>query len=210
MLGADPPRLRQRYLARGAHAVHRQALILRFHSLQSRMPQQPDLQARLEKVLVYAEELVESTRDEVVGLRGDPLRDELCVALRKSVAATVPAAEGLLAFTTHGEQRPLKQDIACEVFYVLREALWNSARHAQARRIAVELRFGDAAFEATVRDDGVGIRQADASANADGGHWGIVGMRERMQCLGGSIEIGAGEGGGTQVRLTLPAALAYA
>jgi signal transduction histidine kinase len=185
-----------------------QALILRFHTLQGRMPQEPDLQARLDTVLVHAQELVENARDEVVGLRSDPLRDELFAALRSSVAATAPAAESLLYFSTTGVQRPLREEIMREVFYVLREALWNSARHAQASRIAVELCYGEQALTAMVCDDGIGI---DANADAAStGHWGIVGMRERVQRMGGQIVIGAGVQAGAVVRFTIPAQLAYA
>ncbi|MBV7536340.1 hypothetical protein KW842_11245 [Duganella sp. sic0402] len=183
-----------------------QALILRFHTLQSRMLQEPDLQAKLDTVLIHAQELVENARDEVVGLRCDPVRDELFTALRKSVAVSVPAAESLLHFTTTGAQRPLREDATREVFYVLREALWNSARHAQASRIAAELCYGEQVFSASVTDDGIGIGTVAASV----GRWGIVGMRERVQRMGGQIEIGAGEQGGTVVRLTIPAQLAYA
>lgn len=182
-----------------------QALLLRFQTLQSRLPQEPELQARLERVLVYAEELVTSTRDEVVGLRNDRLPDDLFVALREAVAASAPAAEGLLAFSAVGERKQLADDTARELFYVLREAVWNSARHAQPSRIAVELRFGEDALTASVIDDGIGIRTTAAIP----GHWGIVGMRERMQRLGGKIEI-TSPGQGTAVQLTIPASLAYA
>jgi signal transduction histidine kinase len=185
-----------------------QALLLRFHTLQGRVQQEPDLQERLNQVLLHAEQLVESTRDEVVALRSDTLRDDLFVALRKAVAATLPAAERLLAFSIAGVARPLREEVAGELYYVLREAVWNSARHAQASRIGVELRFGAAALEASVADDGVGLRD-DCPLAADG-HWGITGMRERVQRIGGAIEIGAGATGGVTVRVTIPAALAYA
>lgn len=182
-----------------------QALILRFHSLQSRMKQEPDLQLKLDKVLSYAEELVESTRDEVVALRREPPREALLAALKKSLAGTMPEGEDLLRFSTIGVAQPLRDEVSSEVLYVLREAIWNSARHARASDIAVELNFAAAAFSGAVIDDGVGLGQhAEAS-----GHWGIVGMRERIQRLGGVIEIGGGQHGGVCVRFAIPAALAY-
>lgn len=186
-----------------------QALILRFHMLQTRMPQEPELQARLDKVLDYAQELVDSTRDEVVALRREPPCEELFAELHKSLANVTPGAEALLSCRAEGEPRLLQDDVAGEVLYVLREAVWNCARHAQASRIAVTLSFGEQALEGAVIDNGVGI-DIDAAV-AKQGHWGIAGMRERVQRLGGEIGIGAALSGpgGTTVRFSIPAARAY-
>ncbi|MRW83347.1 hypothetical protein GJ698_04500 [Pseudoduganella sp. FT26W] len=182
-----------------------QALILHFHTLHNRMPQEPELKSKLDKVLDYAEQLVESTRDEVVALRRSPTCEELYAELKESLAATAPGAEAALTFDTTGPARPLQDDAAGEIAYVLREAVWNSARHAQASRIAVALRFGDQALEGSVVDDGVGLGEP---AHA-GRHWGLIGMRERIQRLGGAIDIGPGAQGGVSVRFSIPAALAY-
>jgi signal transduction histidine kinase len=182
-----------------------QTLILRFHTLNDRMPQEPDLRAKLDKVLDYAEQLVESTRDEVVALRRMPTCDELYAELKASVAATAAGAEVAMSFATTGEVQQLQDDTASEIAYVLREAVCNSARHAHASRIEVTLHFGALALEGAVIDDGVGLGRQPAAA----GHWGIIGMRERIQRLGGAIDIGPGVRGGVSVRFSIPAVLAY-
>jgi signal transduction histidine kinase/ligand-binding sensor domain-containing protein len=182
-----------------------QTLILRFHTLNERMPQEPDLQSKLDKVLDYAEQLVASTRDEVVALRRMPTCDELFAELQAAVSATAAGAEVAMTFVTSGEVRPLQDDAAGEIAYVLREAVCNSARHARASRIDVALHYGALALEGAVLDDGVGLGQQPAAA----GHWGIIGMRERIQRLGGAIDIGPGAQGGVSVRFSIPAALAY-
>jgi signal transduction histidine kinase/ligand-binding sensor domain-containing protein len=181
-----------------------QTLILRFHTLNDRMPQEPDLRSKLDKVLDYAEQLVESTRDEVVALRRMPSCEELYAELQASVAA-IAGAEVTMTFATTGEVRPLQDDAAGEIAYVLREAVCNSARHAQASRIEVALHFGAQALQGSVVDDGIGLGQQPAAA----GHWGIIGMRERIQRLGGAIDIGPGAERGVSVRFSIPAALAY-
>lgn len=182
-----------------------QTLILRFHTLNERMPQEPDLQSKLDKVLDYAEQLVASTRDEVVALRRMPSCEELFAELKAAVVATAAGAEVATSFVATGEVRPLQDDAAGEIAYVLREAVCNSARHAQASRIAVALHFGALALEGAVIDDGVGLGQQPAAA----GHWGIIGMRERIHRLGGALDIGPGAQGGVSVRFSIPAARAY-
>jgi len=185
-----------------------QALILRFHSLQSRMPQEPELQSGLNKVLDYAEELVASTRDEVMALRRDTSCEELFAKLKQSLASTMPEAQDLLTCSVVGEPSPLQGDVVNEMFYVLREAVWNSARHARASQIAVTLRFDAQQFEGSVIDDGVGIDDAVAEHGAEG-HWGLVGMRERIERLGGKMLMTAGAKAGVTLRFVIPGPLAY-
>lgn len=185
-----------------------QALILRFHVVQARLPQEPELQSMLDKVLRYAEQLVESARDEVLGLRRPP-SDEFIAELHDALLKATPDAAALLDFGTEGVTRPLRSDTAVEVLYVLREAVGNSARHADATRVTVRLRFTDAGLEGEVADDGIGI---DPAIVRDGrpGHWGLVGMRERIGRIDGVLAIDTPPGGGTVLRFSVPAAKAYA
>lgn len=185
-----------------------QALILRFHTVQMRLPQEPELQAKLDQVLNYAEELVESTRDEVMALR-DPLPcDGLIAELRNAIAKAAPGMEEQIVFASAGNTRPIQGGVAAESLYVLREALLNSIRHAQADSLRVELRYADDLFEAEVSDNGIGIDAATAQ-NGRPGHWGITGMRERAARAGGTLTITPGATGGVSVRLSIPGALAY-
>jgi signal transduction histidine kinase len=185
-----------------------QALLLRFQTVQTRLAPQPEMQAMLDKVIDYAEKLVESTRDEVMGLRSEPPCEEIIAALHSAVASAAPGREGLLHHETAGEPRPLRSDAAVEILYVLREAVLNSVLHADATRIDVLLRFNPDGFEGQVQDDGIGI-SADMARDGRAGHWGLAGMRERIARLGGQIDIVTGASGGCTVRFTLPAHAAY-
>jgi signal transduction histidine kinase/ligand-binding sensor domain-containing protein len=185
-----------------------QALLLRFQTVQTRLAPQPEMQAMLDKVIDYAEKLVESTRDEVMGLRSEPPCEEIIAALHSAVASAAPGREGLLHHETAGEPRPLRSDAAVEILYVLREAVLNSVLHADATRIDVLLRFNPDGFEGQVQDDGIGI-SADMARDGRAGHWGLAGMRERVARLGGQIDIVTGASGGCTVRFTLPAHAAY-
>ncbi len=185
-----------------------QALILRFHMVQTRLPKEPELQAMLDKVLDYAEKLVAHARDEVLALRQAPPCAELLDELRGALEKAAPGADGLLDFATRGTPRPLRSDTAVELLYVLREAVVNSARHAGATRITVRLHFGDDMLEGEVADDGIGIDPVIA-ATGRAGHWGLVGMRERMERVGGTLAVGPAQGAGTVVRLGIPSGRAY-
>lgn len=186
-----------------------QALLLRFHLVEQKLVQQPELQHMVGSALDYAATLVASTRDEVMELRRAAGADELFETLRQAAEQTLPGAGQRLSCTVSGRPRHLRPEAAAELGSVLREAVCNSVRHAGARHIAVRLAYGADTLLAEVDDDGVGLDPAVAQHGRDG-HWGITGMRERTGRLGGQIEISAGAQGGTVVRLAIPAPQAYA
>jgi PAS domain S-box-containing protein len=82
-------------------------------------------------------------------------------------------------------------------YYVVSEALTNAAKHAHASAVHVELVAEDRAVRVSISDDGVG--------GADPGQGsGLVGLRDRVEALGGTIEIASPSGGGTSLVVTLP------
>ncbi|XLZ68030.1 triple tyrosine motif-containing protein [Massilia sp. SR12] len=186
-----------------------QALLLRFHLVEQKLVQQPELRHMVGSALDYAETLVASTRDEVMELRRAAGADELFEVLRQAAEQALPGAGQRLSLTVSGQPRHLRLEAGAELGCVLREAVWNSVRHAGARQISVRLEYGAEALLAQACDDGVGLDPAIAQHGRDG-HWGLSGMRERIGRLGGHIEIAAGAEGGAEVRLTIPAAQAYA
>jgi signal transduction histidine kinase len=87
------------------------------------------------------------------------------------------------------------------LWYVAREALTNVERHAAAASATITLEQRPDGWLLQVVDDGSGITPADLGRPA---HYGLVGMRERMQALGGTLRIERGAGGGTIVAAHLP------
>ena len=86
-------------------------------------------------------------------------------------------------------------------YRIVQEALTNVARHAHASRASVHVRRGPDAVTIEVSDDGPG---ADGAASTPGN--GLRGMRERAAAVGGSVDAGHCDGGGWQVRASLPLA----
>jgi signal transduction histidine kinase/ligand-binding sensor domain-containing protein len=105
------------------------------------------------------------------------------------------------------ELHPMLRD---EVFRIASEALRNAFKHAEARRISVMITYGDREFQLHVRDDGQGIDPEILDRGAREGHWGLSGMRERAEAIGGRLDVWSAPGAGTQIELGIPAARAYA
>lgn len=95
------------------------------------------------------------------------------------------------------------QRLVTTIFRCAQELLNNVAKHARARRVAVELIRDGSAISLIVSDDGVGMPSADSSGSFGLGH-GIRNLRERAQMTGGKLTFGAARGGGTQARLNWP------
>jgi signal transduction histidine kinase len=91
----------------------------------------------------------------------------------------------------------LPEAIEVAAYYVTSEALANAAKHAQASRIKVSLSDLGGTLLLSIRDDGVG--------GADpGGGSGLTGLRDRVEALGGTINVRSHPGEGTEVTAALP------
>jgi signal transduction histidine kinase/ligand-binding sensor domain-containing protein len=107
-----------------------------------------------------------------------------------------------------GRERPLNAVTGHEVLQVGRQAITNALQHAHARKIHVLLSYGERDFELRVQDNGRGINEETLNLQRPG-HFGIAGMKERAERLGGSISMRSRVGEGTEVSLTVPAHLLY-
>ena len=97
----------------------------------------------------------------------------------------------------------LGPDEEAQVFHIVQEALSNVARHASARHAWLQVAAAPpGGVEIVVEDDGAGL---PAVAARGGSHYGVEVMLERARRLGGTLEIGPRQGGGTRVRLAFPA-----
>jgi signal transduction histidine kinase len=83
------------------------------------------------------------------------------------------------------------------------EALTNALKHSDAQRIDITLRFSPAATDLIVQDDGCGLDPQ--AGDTPGGHFGLLGIRERVDKLGGVLQIAGEAGAGTRLSVTIPA-----
>ena len=106
--------------------------------------------------------------------------------------------------------RRLDAELESTLYRVLQEALTNVSRHAGATRAVIRVLERDGRILASVTDNGHGIDEgrAEAGPRGDGleGGFGLSGMRERAELVGGELELSPAPGGGTTVLLTVPLA----
>ncbi|HET7355457.1 MAG TPA: sensor histidine kinase [Nocardioidaceae bacterium] len=123
------------------------------------------------------------------------------LAMLEELLATVRSTGLCVELETSGDLPGLSAGVDLAAYRVIQEALTNTLRHAEATRAHVRLHHGDDRVELEVRDDGRGVGGRDPRAH-DGR--GLLGMRERVGLLGGSLEAGPALGGGFQVTAVLP------
>jgi signal transduction histidine kinase len=105
----------------------------------------------------------------------------------------------------NGDERDLAPDVERAVVRIVGEALRNVAQHANAKGGTVTLSYRTDSVEVTIADDGIGFDAAamteDAAAN---GHFGLVGMRERAEAVGGALRVDSSTGGGAVITASIP------
>jgi signal transduction histidine kinase len=102
-----------------------------------------------------------------------------------------------------GEAVRLAGDIELGAFRIIQEAVRNSFRHAEARRLRVTVTFGADELRLTVADDGRGFTPDELDDQA-ARHLGLLGMRERAHLLGGHLEVRSAPAAGTVVHARIP------
>lgn len=104
-----------------------------------------------------------------------------------------------------GATHRLPPDIEVVIYRVVQEALTNIAKHAQASRASVALTFDERQARLVVEDDGRGMKKpTGAAVDATETHLGLLGMRERVTAVGGTLGIGAGPQGGFRIEAHIP------
>ena len=105
-----------------------------------------------------------------------------------------------LALDSGREDDRLEPGLETGIYRIVQEALTNAVKHGDAQRAAVELVEHEHTLRVSVRDDGTGF---DPTAATDG--FGLVGMRERVELLGGELTIQSAPGNGTRIAVLIPA-----
>jgi signal transduction histidine kinase len=105
----------------------------------------------------------------------------------------------------HVSGKPFAQDQSTvhELLMVTREALYNAVRHGQPRKVQLEIFFEKDKCSVKVEDDGSGFDPA-AVSSLPVGHYGLVGMKERVERMGGTLALNSRSGAGTAVIIEVP------
>jgi two-component system sensor histidine kinase UhpB len=193
----------RRRIARELHDEIGQTLtgvVLQLEALQRSAPDK--LQATIGDIQESARAGVEDVREIARALRPQALDEFGLRSALVSLATQMSDTSGVRVRPHIGDDLPeLEPEEELALYRVAQESLTNVARHADAGNVELVLHtVGGRDVELVIRDDGSGIGRLEAAGQSTG----LSGMRERALLIGGQIQIGPLEAGGTEVRLTLP------
>jgi PAS domain S-box-containing protein len=189
----------RRRIERDLHDGAQQRLVslaLQVRAAQAEVPDElGDVRAELDDIAVGLAASVDELRELARGIHPAILaQDGLRPALR-TLARRSPIPVDLQM----SPDRRLPERVEVSAYYVVAEALTNAAKHAQASAVTVAVDADDNVLRVSVRDDGVG--GADLTRGT-----GLVGLKDRVEALGGRITVDSPRGSGTTLQVRLPLA----
>jgi signal transduction histidine kinase/ligand-binding sensor domain-containing protein len=185
-----------------------QGLLLEVESVVRGGPIDEGSRSVLERALTKARDVVIEGRSRVNELRLGT--DDADCPLESYLEHLEDTGEGSnYATVIEGRIRRLVVDKGHEVVAIIREALRNAVRHADASAITLRIRYGSLHFTVMVSDDGAGIPEGVLHARQQEGHWGIAGMRERARRIGGSLQVISKLGQGTRITVSVSSRRIY-
>jgi signal transduction histidine kinase len=185
-------------------------LILRFQTATERLPVDEPVRLLLEEALGESDRVLADGRDLVLELKVSSTQaSELPKALAVVGEALKEDHPAAFRVVVCGEPRELQAVVRDEAYRIGREALTNAFQHSKAAQIEVEIAYNLAELRIGILDDGCGIDTSILKHGHRSGQWGLPGIRERAQKVGAHFDVWTRPGGGTEVELRVPAAIAY-
>jgi signal transduction histidine kinase len=191
-------------------------LMFQFQAARNMLPRRPEeaMQA-LDGAISATEQAITESRGAIQDLRSEHIAQGDLAELMTTMGQELTDVQNtnrdspIFRVIVEGERRTLAPVLQNEVCRIAREILRNAVRHAHAHRIEAEIRYDDQGLRLRIRDDGRGLDPKVLEEGGSVGHWGLRGMRERAQQLGAQLDFWSEAGAGTEVQLTVPAAVAY-
>jgi signal transduction histidine kinase/ligand-binding sensor domain-containing protein len=191
------------------------ALLLRFQAASDLFSAHSDeAKGVLDSAIDQAGEALIEGRDAVQQLRSTSLGSNDLVSalgsLGKALAADGSSCDNpAFHIEVEGTPQDLLPITRDEIYRIAGEALRNAFRHARARNLEVAIHYDPRQLRLRIRDDGQGIDPQLLRTDGLSGHYGLSGMRERAQSLGGELTIWSEVNSGTEIDLTVPSSIAY-
>ena len=194
-------------LARELHDDTIQAVIAlkqRVQIAQTSVKDQASLRI-LNELETLAERTVADLRRMTRALRPIYLEDLGLVTALEMLAREISENNSLIVnFQKSGEEQRLMHEVELALYRIAQEALSNVVRHANANSAIVNIHFGKDEIKLEVRDDGVGFQMPKSPTDfAPAGHFGLLGIHERADLIGGKLEIQSAAGQGTRLSVRL-------
>ncbi len=193
-------------LARDLHDTLEQTLAgiaLRLNTVAKLSRRDPDAaDAHLQFARSWLHQSQVDLRRSIWDLRSRELEQfDLANALRYSAEQVVQGTRATLDFQTSGRSQGLPEVVEENVLRIAQEAMTNIAKHAGASHVTIRLEFEAGRLRLVIEDNGVGFEPAHPPRD---GHFGLVGMAERVKRLGGTITVTSKAGQGTSIAVEIP------
>ena len=156
----------------------------------------------LDRARILVRNSMTEARRYVWDLRSQELqKKDLSAALRDTTKRLTAENDVEAVVEVTGPLRPLPLEVETNLLRIGQEAINNAVKHARANRIDVTLNFDTRNVRLSIRDDGRGF---DPAAQIADGHFGLIGMRERAEQIGGMLTIDSANERGTQIAIDVP------
>jgi signal transduction histidine kinase/ligand-binding sensor domain-containing protein len=158
----------------------------------------------LELARKMARHSLTEARRSVMDLRASALEGhDLPAALSQAAPQWTAGSPVQVRVDVEGENRPLPEETEQHLLRIAQEAVTNAVKHAKASQVNIHLEMANRKLSLRVADNGRGFEQDEAFSEL-GGHFGLLGMRERAERLGGELRLHSEPGQGTEVAVTVP------
>jgi len=186
---------------------------MQVHVANDSLPADAPARAILSRALQLMRQVIDEGRNTVRGLRSGStslldLETALAQIEQESAQNGRTGDHPGFRVVVQGQRKAIHPLIRDEIYRIGREALLNALRHARAKNIEVAVHYSSNQFRLVVHDDGCGIEPHILETGREG-HWGLVGMRERAEQIGGRLHVYSRPAGGTEVDLAVPGQVAF-
>jgi signal transduction histidine kinase len=191
-----------------AHSLHDEAgqflacTNLALDEIRSDLP--PGFDDRLRQIRAILEQLAGHLRQISHELRPKILDDYGLMPALEFLASGISKRSSLQISIEGSESERLPPAVETALYRIVQEALTNASKHAHATRVSVRVERGNGAILCSIEDDGVGLDKAALSNRNKQAGLGLLGIRHRLEPLGGMLQIDSGRGRGTHVRVSIP------
>lgn len=177
-------------------------IAVQLEAVQSLWKDDPDeAQTMLTKSLATTRDGLTETRRAMQALRASPLEDiGLLLAVQNLAQAAAERAGFNIDWQMPAQLPKLAPNIEQGVYRIVQEAFENIVRHAEAKEVVVKGIVEDDLIKLSIKDDGIGFSLSELKDNH---HFGLQGIRERSQMIGGELEVISQPSIGTTINLTV-------
>jgi signal transduction histidine kinase/ligand-binding sensor domain-containing protein len=178
---------------------------LKLDAITAKLPESlGETKQQLQKILDLSDQYLTEARRSVWELRSTSLEktDDFAKVLSEACGRILEGTGIRLSCSVIGDQRKLPVAIEDNLLRICEEAVTNAVKHARPTEVRVNLDFGSQKVVLRIKDNGCGFDPQGPEATKSG-HFGLVGIQERVRALAGSVSLSSQPGKGTEITISV-------